>query len=112
VIQLNRVLTWGLAALTTILAVLISVNFLDRPLAKFCYRIFGHLMIVREFAGTPSFFGPLQILVLLIFSFRRIALYPLAYPDAVLVLCEASLLGTKLLLSPMKFAFSPLSRSR
>jgi membrane-associated phospholipid phosphatase len=105
VTQLNRTLPWGVAALIVILAVLISVNFLDRPIAKLCYSTFGHLMIVREFSGTPSFFGPLQILLLLIFLFRRIALYPFAYPDVVLVLCEASSLTTRLLLPPIKFAF-------
>jgi membrane-associated phospholipid phosphatase len=44
-------------------------------------------------------------LVAAIFVLRRFALYPLSYPDAVLVLCEASLLITKLALAPLKLAF-------
>ena len=32
-------------------------------------------------------------------------LYPLEYADAVIALCESSLLATKLLLLPSKFAF-------
>jgi hypothetical protein len=44
--------------------VAISVKFVDRPVAWFFYRIFGYLVIVKQFAGTPSFFGPLEVLVL------------------------------------------------
>lgn len=102
---MNRTLACGVAALAAILVVLISVNFLDRPIAKLCYSALGHLIIVREFSGTPSFFGPIQIFLLLIFLYRRIALYPFAHPDVVLVLCEASSLATRLLLPTMKFAF-------
>jgi membrane-associated phospholipid phosphatase len=97
--------SWSFAAASTIIAVAIAVEFLDKPIAWVSYPVFGDLFFVRAFAGTPSFFGPLEIFILLIFVLRRIAFYPLAHPDAVLVLCEASLLATKLLLSPLKFAF-------
>src|SRR5947208_14419804 len=84
---------------------LLHWDLLQSPIARLCYRAFGRLMIVQEFAGAPSFFSPFAVLVLLIFLFRRVALYPVAYPDAVLVLCEAGLWMTKLLTSPMKLAF-------
>jgi membrane-associated phospholipid phosphatase len=97
--------TWSFAAVSTIIAVVIAVEFLDRPIARVSYRMFGQLAFVHEFAATPKFFGPLEILVLMIFVFRRIAVYPLAYPDTVLILCQASLLATNLLVSPLKFVF-------
>ncbi len=97
--------SWSVAAVVTVVLVVISVNFLDRPTAWFFYRVFGHLMIVRQFAATPSFFGPFELFTLLIFFIRRIALYPLSRADAALLLCEASLLATKSLVSPMKFFF-------
>jgi membrane-associated phospholipid phosphatase len=96
---------WSIAAVATALAIVICVQFLDRPIAWFCYRFFGHLMFARQFAGAPSFFGPLEIVVLSIFLFRRILLYPLASADAVIALCEASLLATKVLLLLSKFVF-------
>lgn len=96
---------WIIAAVTTTLAIVISAEFLDRPIAWLSYRFFGHLMIVVEFAGTPSFFGPLEVVVLSIFLFRRIVFCPIAYADAVIALCETSLLITKLLLFPSKFLF-------
>jgi membrane-associated phospholipid phosphatase len=103
--RLNAIQTWGVAAIATPLAVLISVEILDKPIAWFSYQAFGHFTTVRWFAGTPSLFGPLESLVLLIFLVRRIASYRLGHADAVLVLSEASLLTMTLILSPMKFIF-------
>ena len=96
---------WIIAPVTTTLAIMISAEFLDQPIARLSYRFFGHLMVVAEFSATPSFFGPLQIIVLSVFLIRRIVLYPIAYADAVIALCETSLLITKLLLFPCKFLF-------
>lgn len=101
----RAVRTWCIAAVMTIFAVAISVEFLDRPVAVLTYRAFGRLMIVREFAGTPSFFGPLEVFIRLIFLLRRMARYPLAHADTALALCEASLLATKLSVSQIKFIF-------
>ena len=42
----------------TILIVAASLDSLDRPSATLAYRAFRHLTIVRQSAGTPSFFGP------------------------------------------------------
>jgi membrane-associated phospholipid phosphatase len=103
--EVNKLRNWSIAAVATALAIVISAEFLDRPIARLSYRFFGHLMFARQFAGTPSLFGPLEIVVLSIFLFRRIVLYPLADADAVIALCEASLLITKLLLVPSKFVF-------
>ena len=95
--QLKTVKTWGGVAITTAILIVISANFFDRPIALFSYRAFGHLMIVRQFAATPGFFGPLEVFVVLIFLARRIAFNPLERPDLVLILCEASLLLTNVL---------------
>jgi membrane-associated phospholipid phosphatase len=102
---LKTVKTWGVVAITTAVLIVISVNFFDRPIALFSYQAFGHLMIVRQFAATPSFFGPLEVFVLLIFLVRRVALYPLERPDVMLISCEASLLLTNVLVLPLKFMF-------
>jgi membrane-associated phospholipid phosphatase len=103
--QLKTIKTWGGVAITTAILIVISANFFDSPIALFSYQAFGHLMIVRQFAATPGFFGPLEVFVLLIFLARRIALSPLERPDLVLILCEASLLLTNVLVLPLKFIF-------
>ena len=102
---MKRIKSWTVAAVATVFLVVISVKFLDRPLAWFFYRVLGHLMIVQQFAATPSFFGPFELFILLIFFIRRIAFYPLSRSDAALLLCEASLLTTKSLVSPLKSLF-------
>ena len=102
---MKTVQTWGVVAITTAILIVISANFFDRPIALFSYQAFGHLMIVRQFAATPRFFGPLEVFVLLIFLARRLALNPLERPDVVLMLCEASLLLTNVLVLPLKFMF-------
>ena len=77
---MRTVKTWGVAAVAIAILIVVSADFFDRPIALMFYRAFGHLLLVRQFAGTPSFFGPVEVLVLLIFLTRRIALYPLGVP--------------------------------
>lgn len=98
-------LIWGAAATAATLAVTVSIRFVDRPIAKLFYGLFGHDLIVRRIAGTPSFWGPFTILIGLAFLLRRAARRPLGYPDAVLAVCETSQVLTTLLSSFMKYVF-------
>jgi hypothetical protein len=40
-------------------AVIVSVLWLDRPIALLTYEWFGHYRSVQRLSETPSFFGPL-----------------------------------------------------
>jgi membrane-associated phospholipid phosphatase len=107
--RLRTIATWGVAAVTTAIFTIVSAYFLDRPITFLSYLAFGHLPIVRQFVGTPSFFGPVEVFLLLIFLIRRVGLYPLRRPDAVVAICEASLLITNALVLPMKYMFGRTS---
>jgi membrane-associated phospholipid phosphatase len=106
---LKTIATWGIAAVTTTIFIAASASFFDRPITLLTYPAFGQLPIVRQFSGTPSFFGPVEVFLLLIFLIRRIALYPLRRPDVAVALCEASLLITSSLVLPMKYMFGRTS---
>jgi membrane-associated phospholipid phosphatase len=62
-------------------------------------------MFLERVSDTPSLFSPFAILIALVFLLRRIAFYPLGYPDAMLAQCEIALLTTKWLVSALKFVF-------
>jgi membrane-associated phospholipid phosphatase len=89
----------------TILAVTISVAWLDKPIAYFVHAVFGKFEFLGRFTGAPSFFSPLAILVLVVFVARRFALRSFGKPDVVLILCEFSIVLAKMILAPLKFVF-------
>ena len=43
-------------------AVIVSVLWLDRPIALLAYGWFGHYRSLQRLTETPSFFGPLEVL--------------------------------------------------
>ena len=57
---MKKLRNWSIAAVATTLVIVFSVEFLDRPIAPFCYRFFGHFMFAGQFAGTPSFSARLR----------------------------------------------------
>jgi membrane-associated phospholipid phosphatase len=78
---------------------------IDKPIAYFVHDMFGQLEVASDFTGTPSFFSPLAILVLLVFLVRRLALRPFCKLDIVLILCDLSIILSKFLVPPLKFVF-------
>jgi membrane-associated phospholipid phosphatase len=102
---LNLLSKWVAGSLGMTLCVIVCAAWLDRPIAYFMHAVFGRVEFLGRFTGTPSFFSPLAILVLLAFLARRITFRPFRKPDVVLILCECSLLLAKLVRDPLKFVF-------
>jgi membrane-associated phospholipid phosphatase len=98
---------WNTVAAVTlaVAAILLSVNFVDRPVARLAFVISEDLAFFSRLAGTPSLFGPLAIGIAALFILRRVAFLPIAYLDGVLTQSEISILATKLLLVPLKALF-------
>jgi hypothetical protein len=102
---LTRFQTWCVGLLSTVLAVVISAAWLDRPIAYFIHDTVGHFVVLSSFTGTPSLFSPLAILVFLVFLTRRLAFRPFGRLDVVLILCDLSIVLARMLVLPLKFIF-------
>jgi len=102
---LKQIYLWAVGFGLTILAIFGAILYVDRALAKFAYLAFGHFTVVGSFSESPSLFSPLMILIATIFVLRRVARHPVSYSDVVLILCEISLITTKLALAPLKLIF-------
>jgi membrane-associated phospholipid phosphatase len=103
--KLVRLRVWGAVFPASICVIVVSVAWLDRPIAHFVNHTFGQYPIVESFTGTPSFFSPLAALVFLVFVARRIALRPFGRLDVALILTDLSIILTKLLVPPLKVVF-------
>jgi membrane-associated phospholipid phosphatase len=103
--KLTRPRVWGTAFLASIGFIIVSVAWLDRPIAYFFNDAFGQYLIVGSFAGTPSFFSPLAVLVFLVFVARRVALRPFGRLDVALILSDLSIILAKLLVAQLKVVF-------
>jgi hypothetical protein len=102
---LRRSQIWCAGLLSTILAVMISVTWLDKPIAYLAHDVFGQSGFISEFTGTPSFFSPLATVILVIFIVRRLAFRPFGKFDIVLIVCDFSIVLAKLIVPPLKFVF-------
>jgi membrane-associated phospholipid phosphatase len=100
-----RLRVWGAALLASICVIVVSVVWLDRPIAYFVNDAFGQNLIVGSFTGARSLFSPLAVLVFLVFVARRIALRPFGRLDVALILTDLSIILTKPLVAELKVAF-------
>jgi membrane-associated phospholipid phosphatase len=101
----KRMRIYGAALLAAVCVILVSITWLDKPIAYFVHDTFSQYMVVGRFTATPSFFSPLAILVFLVFIVRRIALRPFGRLDAALILTDLSIILAKLLVAPLKVLF-------
>jgi membrane-associated phospholipid phosphatase len=83
----------------------ISVTWLDRPIAILVHDTVGQFEVSGSFTGTPSFFSPLAIVILLVLLARRIAFRPFGKLDVTLILSEVSIILAKLIMPPLKLLF-------
>jgi membrane-associated phospholipid phosphatase len=102
---MSKLRVFGIAFALGSLGILVSIKFVDQPVARFFYKALGHLFVFDQLSGTPSLFGPITIGIAVIFVLRRAACYSVDYFDGALIQGEISLLATKLLLSPLKALF-------
>jgi hypothetical protein len=91
--------------LLVVAAVPYSVLYLDRPVSRFCERLFGHFTWADNFTDTPSFFHPIALLLFGIFLIRRLANRPLGKPDIICLLGDASLLLSDFITGWLKYFF-------
>jgi hypothetical protein len=91
--------------LSTVIAVAISATWLDKPIAILVHDTFGRSRVLGGFTGTPSFYSPLVIFILLVLFVRRLAFRPFGKLDMVLILCDVSIILAKLIMPPLKFLF-------
>jgi membrane-associated phospholipid phosphatase len=86
-------------------AVIVSVLWLDRPIALVAYEWFGHYRPMQHLAETPSFFGSLEVLAFAVLVVRWILARPFGMIDVVANLCIVSLAVGDLLRGWLKFIF-------
>jgi hypothetical protein len=91
--------------LASILIIVVSVGWLDKPIAYFVYEASGQYLIVGNLTGTPSFFSPLAILVFLVFVARRGVLRPFGRLDAALILADLGIILAMLVVPALKLVF-------
>jgi membrane-associated phospholipid phosphatase len=97
--------TWCVVFLLTVIAVAITATWLDKPIAILVHDTFGRFEVLGSFTGTPSFYSPLAIFILLVLLVRRLAFRPFGKLDVVLILCDVSIILAKLIMPPLKFLF-------
>jgi membrane-associated phospholipid phosphatase len=95
----------GTVAASAIVAVLLCVFWVDKPVATLAYAVFGRLSFLSRLAGTPGLFGPLTAVIGVVLILRRIIFLPISLFDVTLAQSEISLVATKLVLWPLKALF-------
>jgi membrane-associated phospholipid phosphatase len=86
-------------------AVIVSVLWLDRPIALLAYEWFGHYRILQRLTETPSPFGSLEVLAFAILVVRWLLARPFGVIDIVANLCIVTLAVGDPLRSWLKFIF-------
>jgi membrane-associated phospholipid phosphatase len=86
-------------------AVIVSVLWLDRPIALLAYGWFGHYRSLQHLAETPGFFGPLEALAFAVLVVRWLLARPFGVIDIVANLCIVTLAVGDPLKGWLKFIF-------
>ena len=86
-------------------AVIVSVLWLDRPIALLAYGWFGHYRSLQRLTETPSFFGPLEVLAFAVLVVRWLLARPFGVIDIVANLCIVTLAVGDPLKGWLKFIF-------
>ena len=97
--------TWLASLAGVSVAVVISVLWLDRPIALLAYGWFGRYRSVQHLAETPGFFGPLIVLAFAVLLARWMLARRFGTIDLVTNLCVLTLAVADPLKNWLKFAF-------
>jgi len=101
--RLSRLQAWIAGLVVTVLAVVLSFVWVDRPVAMFFYALFGRPDVLE--VGTWGVFIPFVALAVVSLVVRRLAARPIATPDIVLALVGLSVAICEAIKSPLKFLF-------
>jgi membrane-associated phospholipid phosphatase len=103
--SLNRPTRWAIALVLTALAVLISYQWLDRPIAYFAHAHFHNEPLFTQLTLIPEFFAPLAVLAFIGLGLRALVEKPLTRLEAVTLLCALSLVVASAIKNPLKLVF-------
>ena len=114
----RRIRYWLIGLLLMSAVVTISYAWLDRPLTYFAHGELRQFDVFERLTHIPEWFAPLAIVFFLLIGLRGLAGYPLAKPEAVMLLCSLSLVTASAIKNQLKIIFgrtcckaSPSARS-
>jgi membrane-associated phospholipid phosphatase len=96
---------WLVSLAGVSVAVIVSVLWLDRPIALFAYEWFGHYRALQRLTETPGFFGPLEVLAFAVLLVRWLLARLFGMIDIVANLCIVTLAVADPVRSWLKFIF-------
>jgi len=102
---LNRPRKWATAFALTALAVAISYEWLDRPIAYFAHAHFHNEPLFARLTLIPEVFAPLAVLAFIVLGLRALLEKPLTRPEAVALLCAVSLVIASAIKNQLKIVF-------
>src|SRR5437870_13128366 len=105
--SLNRPTRWAIALALTAVAVAISYQWLDRPIAYIAHAHFHNQPLFTRLTLIPEFCAPLAALAFHVFGLRALVEKPLTRIEAVIRLCALSLVVASPIKHQMKLAFGP-----
>jgi membrane-associated phospholipid phosphatase len=104
-VTLSRARKWSIALMLTALAVAISYQWLDRPIAYFVHAHFHNEPLFARLTLIPEFFAPLAVLAFLVLGLRALVEKPLTRLEAVTLLCALSLVVASAIKNQLKLVF-------
>jgi membrane-associated phospholipid phosphatase len=102
---LNRPTRWAIALALTTLAVAVSYQWLDRPIAYFAHAHFHNEPSFSRLTRIPEFFAPLAVLAFIVLGLRALMEKPLTRLEAVTLLCALSLVVASAIKDQLKLGF-------
>ena len=103
--SLNRPTRWAIALVLTAVAVAVSYQWLDRPIAYFAHAHFHNEPLFAQLTLIPEFFAPLAVLAFIGLGLRALVEKPLTRLEAVTLLCALSLVVASAIKNQLKLVF-------
>src|ERR1700687_4475653 len=102
---LNRPTRWAIVLALTALAVGVSHQWLDLPIAYFVHAHFHNEPLFARLTRIPEFFAPLAVLAFIVLGLRALMEKPLTRLEAVALLCALSLVVASAIKNQLKLGF-------
>ena len=96
---------WAIALVITAVAVAISYQWLDRPIAYFSHANFHNDPLFAKLTLIPEAFAPLAVLAFVVLGLRALMEKPLTRLEAVTLLCALSLVIGSAIKNQLKIVF-------
>src|SRR5438132_8736086 len=96
---------WLLSLAATAVFVLVSYQWIDRPIAFYMHEHVRHYPMFGKMTQLPELFAPFAGLLLLWLGVRALMKRPLSSLQALVLLCTLSLIAAAAIKDHLKFAF-------